>query len=88
MLAIVENAGGDVEKAAVAEQRVIDAMRELGQDVLQQWAHRQQDAQATACQATPGVNRKKKTLYWLALRVLRANHEWDAYWTRFNQQAA
>ena len=60
MLAIVENAGGDVEKAAVAEQRVIDAIRELGQDVLQQWAHRQQDAQAAACQATPGVNRKEK----------------------------
>ena len=35
MLAIVENAGGDVEKAAVAGQRIIDAMRELGQDVLQ-----------------------------------------------------
>jgi hypothetical protein len=60
MLAIVENAGGDVEKAAVAEQRVIDAIRELGQDVLQQWAHRQQDTQAAACQATPGVNRKEK----------------------------
>ena len=60
MLAIVENAGGDVEKAAVAEQRVVDAMRELGQDVLQQWAHRQQDRQAAACQATPGVNRKEK----------------------------
>lgn len=24
----------------------------------------------------------------LALRVLRANREWDAYWTRVNQQAA
>jgi hypothetical protein len=60
MLAIVENAGGDVEKAAVAEQRVINAIRELGQDVLQQWAHRQQDAQAAGCQTTPGVNRKEK----------------------------
>ena len=26
--------------------------------------------------------------HMLALRVLRANHEWDAYWTRVNQQAA
>jgi hypothetical protein len=24
----------------------------------------------------------------LALRIVRANHEWDAYWTLFNQQAA
>ena len=30
MLDIIENAGGDVEKAAVAEQRIIDALRELG----------------------------------------------------------
>ena len=60
MLDIIENAGGDVEKAAVAEQRVIDAMRELGHDVLQRWAHRQQDSKAAACQATPGVNRKEK----------------------------
>ena len=47
---------GDVEKAAVAEQRVIDAIRALGYDVLTQWAAHQQAAQATACQATPGVN--------------------------------
>ena len=59
MLDIIENAGGDVEKAAVAEQRVIDAIRELGHDVLQRWAHEQQQTQAAACQATPGVNRKE-----------------------------
>lgn len=60
MLGLIEGAGGDVEKAAVAEQRVIDAMRELGHDVLQQWAHRQEQQQAATCQATPGVNRKEK----------------------------
>jgi hypothetical protein len=60
MLDIVENAGGDVEKAAVAEQRVIDAMRALGHDALQQWAHEQQAGKATTSQATPGVNRKEK----------------------------
>ena len=60
MLDIIENAGGDVEKAAVAEQRVIDAIRALGQDVLARWAHQQQASQAAACQATPGVNRKEK----------------------------
>jgi hypothetical protein len=60
MLDIIENAGGDVAKAAVAEQRVIDAMRELGHEVLERWAHQQQARQAVACQATPGVNRKEK----------------------------
>ncbi len=60
MLSLIENAGGEVEKAAVAEQRVIDALRELGNDVLQRWAHRQQQHKDAECQATPGVNRKKK----------------------------
>ena len=60
MLDIIENTGGDVEKAAVAEQRVIDAVRTLGHDALQRWAHRQQATKAAECQATPGVNRKEK----------------------------
>ena len=60
MLQIIENAGGDVEKAAVAEQRVIDAMRELGNDVLHSWAHRQHQKKEEEFQAKPGVNRKEK----------------------------
>ena len=60
MLHIIENAGGDVEKAAVAEQRVIDAMRELGNDVLHSWARRQQQKKEEEFQAKPGVNRKEK----------------------------
>jgi hypothetical protein len=57
---IIENAGGDIEKAAVAEQRVIEAIRTLGHDVLAQWALQQQATQAAACQARPGVHRKEK----------------------------
>jgi hypothetical protein len=60
MLNIIENAGGDVETAAVAEQRVIDAMRDLGHEVLERWAHEQQASRAAGCEATPGVNRKEK----------------------------
>ena len=60
MLHIIENAGGDVEKAAVAEQRVIDAMRELGNDILHSWARRQQQKKEEELQAKPGVNRKEK----------------------------
>ena len=60
MLDIIENAGGDVEKAAVAEQRIIDALRELGNDALQEWAHRQHAKKEAIVAATPGVNRKEK----------------------------
>ena len=60
MLHIIENAGGEVEKAAVAEQRVIDALRELGNDILHSWACRQHQKKEAACTATPGVNRKEK----------------------------
>ena len=60
MLSLIENAGGDVEKAAVAEQRVIDALRELGNDVLHQWAYRQQAKKEAEATAQPGVNRKEK----------------------------
>ena len=60
MLSLIENAGGDVEKAAVAEQRVIDALRELGNDVLHRWAHQQHEKKALECHAKPGVNRKEK----------------------------
>ncbi len=60
MLNIIENASGDVEKAAVAEQRVIDALRELGNDILHSWAHRQHQKKEAAFNAKPGVNRKEK----------------------------
>jgi hypothetical protein len=60
MLNMIENAGGDVEKAAVAEPRVIDTLRELGNDVLQRWAHRQQEKKEAEHTAQPGVNRKEK----------------------------
>ena len=60
MLDMIENAGGDVEKAAVAEQRIIDALRELGHDALQAWAHRQHEKKEAVFAAMPGVNRKEK----------------------------
>src|ERR1700737_5583194 len=34
MLAIIENAGGDVEKAAEAERRIIEELRQMGNEVL------------------------------------------------------
>jgi len=60
MLAIIENAGGDVEKAADAEQRIIEEMRQMGNEVLHSWARRQQQKKEDEYQAQPGVNRKRK----------------------------
>ena len=38
LLAIVENSGSDLEKADDAEQRVIEELRQMGNDVLHDWA--------------------------------------------------
>jgi hypothetical protein len=42
MLAIVENADGDIVKADEAEERVIEELWQLGQSALQGWAERKQ----------------------------------------------
>ena len=60
MLAIIENAGGDVEKAAEAERRIIEELRQMGSEVLQSWARRQQQKKEEEYNAKPGVNRKEK----------------------------
>jgi hypothetical protein len=60
MLAIIENAGGDVEKAAEAERRIIEELRQMGNEVLHGWARRQQQKKEEENKAKPGVNRKEK----------------------------
>jgi len=60
LLAIIENAGGDVEKAAEAERRIIEELRQMGHEVLQGWARRQQQKKEEEYNAKPGVNRKEK----------------------------
>jgi hypothetical protein len=64
MLAIIENAGGDVEKAAEAERRIIEELRQMGSEVFHGWARRQQQKKEEECAIKPGVNRKEKKLYW------------------------
>src|SRR5580658_10064560 len=61
MLAIIENAGGDVEKAAEAERRVIEELRQMGNEVLHSWGRRQQEKKEEEYNAKPGVNRKEKS---------------------------
>jgi len=60
MLAIIENAGGEVEKAGEAERRIIEELRQMGSEVLQSWARRQQQKKEAEYNAKPGVNRKEK----------------------------
>ncbi len=60
MLGIIENAGGDVEKAAEAERRVIEELRQMGNEVLHSWARRQQQKKEEEYNTQVGVNRKEK----------------------------
>ena len=62
MLDIMENSGGDVEKAAEAERRIIEEMRQMGNEVLHGWARRQQQKKEEEFNAIAGVNRKEKKL--------------------------
>ena len=62
MLAIIENAGGDVEKAAEAERRIIEELRQMGNEVLHSWARRQQQKKEEEYRLKAGVNRKEKKL--------------------------
>ena len=60
LLAIIENAGGDVEKAAEAERRIVEEMRKMGNEVMHSWARHQQQKKEAEYQAKPGMNRKEK----------------------------
>jgi hypothetical protein len=60
MIGIIENAGGDIEKAAEAERRIIEELRQMGNEALHGWARRQQEKKEQESNAKPGVNRKGK----------------------------
>jgi len=60
LLEVVENAAGDVEKAAEAERRVIEELRQMGQEALQVWAERRQEVLDQAAETDPTLSRKEK----------------------------
>lgn len=60
ILDIVENAAGDVEKADEAERRAIEAVRQLGNEIVQGWAERQQEKKEREYDKRPEVSRKEK----------------------------
>jgi hypothetical protein len=57
---LVEDVGDDLRKADEAEQRVIEEVRRLGQEVLEGWANEQVSSRSEALDRTPGVWREGK----------------------------
>ena len=53
LLAVVEDAAGDCAKADAAERRVIDELRQMGNDVLTAWAERGVERSVVVAQAEP-----------------------------------
>lgn len=50
LLKVVENSAGDIKKAAEAEMRVIEEVRQMGHEALQSWASGQ--AEKAGCDAS------------------------------------
>lgn len=75
LLAVVENATGDMDKANAAEQRMIEEIQQLGQAALQEWATRQNQQQTERfIQTHPQAQRtRKKTLLVQPIRSHRSN---------------
>ncbi|PYX84929.1 MAG: hypothetical protein DMG70_05215 [Acidobacteria bacterium] len=57
---IVENVSGEVEKADEAERRAIEAVRQLGNEILLGWAQRQQQKKENECDPRGKFSRKEK----------------------------
>ena len=71
---LVEDVGDDLRKADEAERRVIEEVRRLGQEVLEDWADGPVAKPAAAWDRTPGVWREgKKTLLAEYLRRYRSH---------------
>jgi hypothetical protein len=73
LLDVVEDAGEDLQKADVAEQRVLEELRQMGNQILREWAKGQEQKKSRQTQQQPGVQRKGKknstgTAAWGKLR--------------------
>lgn len=62
ILDIVENTSGDLEKADEAERRAIEAVRQLGDEIVQGWAQRQHQKKENECDQKGELSRKEKKL--------------------------
>ena len=57
---LVEDAGDDLRKADEAELRVIEEVRGLGRELLEDWADEQVAKRADELERTPGISREGK----------------------------
>jgi len=60
MLDLIENAGGDLKRADEAEQRAIDELRAMGQELLHGWGQRLSDEEARQLETAGQVVRQVK----------------------------
>ena len=60
ILDIVENTAGEVEKADEAERRAIEAVRQLGNEIVQGWAQRQHQKKENEYDQKGEFSRKEK----------------------------
>jgi len=60
LLAVVENAGGDLKAADAAEMRLIEEIRRMGQEALQAWAKRQVEQSEEELRCTGQAHREGK----------------------------
>ena len=67
LLDLCEDTDGDLRKADAAEDRVIEEMRGLGREILEDWAGGQLSARCQALGQTAGVWRDGKKLCWHSL---------------------
>jgi hypothetical protein len=61
LLDIIDNAGDDIEKASAAEQRIMEELRNMGNQALHAWAESQERRKAEPLEhSIPGVKKKGK----------------------------
>lgn len=66
LLDVVENSSGDLKRADAAEQRAIEEIRQMGQEVLANWAEGQVHQSTEKTASREGVQRRGKKSTTLA----------------------
>jgi len=64
ILEIAEDSGGDLRRADDAEQRAIDELRVLGQEVLRDWGQRREEIEFAKARQQGNVCSWSKELHW------------------------
>jgi hypothetical protein len=60
LLAVIQDAEGDLKEADAAEMRLIEEIRHMGQEALQSWASSQVEATGQALRQSGQVHREGK----------------------------